>query len=113
MVGKQAHCHGQEQAGDLAPVDKGRHCLRTGPWGAFLPFRLFFSLPMLYRCNLTQREKRGQPSLIARKWHSVCPPQCLLVQVEIAFLISMCMVYSVGRTCFFNHIEMITMQAAG
>lgn len=83
--------------------------------GFFSSFLFGLFLPVLYRRNLTHTEKRGQPSLIARKWHSVCPPQCLLVQVEIAFLISMCMVYSIGRTCFFffNHIEMITMQAAG
>lgn len=60
----------------------------------------------------THRKKRTTiPN--CRKWHSVCPPQCLLAQVEIAFLISMFMVYSVGRPCFFNHIEMSTIQAAG
>lgn len=68
--------------------------------GFFSSFLFGFFLPVLYRRNLTHTEKRGQLSLIARKWHSVCLPQYLSVQVEIAFLISMCMVCSVGQTCF-------------
>lgn len=66
---------------------------------------------MLYTYNLTCTEERGQLSLIVWKWHSVCPPWCLLDQVEIAFLISVFMVYSVGQTCFSDHIEMSTIQA--